>query len=221
MKNFRDLIFITAYDQAISEYGSWEEYKKEQWKALLCYGPEDLLDLSLSLLSGRRVKYPVAALDLAAYTIKKFDLDPTLVNIPVTGRISNTRSQENDPVQYILLHVKFYMLSEWRLHFGAHILARCALISDNREEYLSSLIQTMKPPHDIVIAAKREIDRITKNLCPYEIEAEKYLTPKDDALEKAMEFFYDEKLPTTELKNKIKEESMIEKDIAGFSRKLR
>jgi hypothetical protein len=216
MQPYCDRIFIKAFDQAISEYGTWENYKKEQWKSYLFYGSEDLLDLSLSLLSGRRVKYPVAALDLAAFTIKKFELDWTLANIPVLGSIANKRTKKNDPFQWISLHVKFDNISEWRLHFGAHILARCALITDNHEKYLSSLIQNIKQPQDIVMAIEREMESIQQNLCPYEIEADTYLTPADDALKDTMDFFYTELSPSSEMGDIIKAEVMIEKDIVKF-----
>lgn len=217
-EEFRNSIFERAYDQAISEYGLWETYKKEQWKSFLHYGLEDLLDLTLCLL-GRRVKYPIAALDLAAYTIKKFKLDTTLISIPVKGMVFNTRTQENDPVQYLSLPVKFGNTSNWRLHYGAHILARCALLSDNPGEYLAHLVQKIMPPHDIIIAAKRELEKIINHKCPYENEAEKYRAPRNEALKEAMDFFYKDESPSPEFKKQIEVEVLIEKDIAEGFRK--
>lgn len=221
MKNkfeqYRNSIFEKAYDQALSEYGSWEKYIKEQWKSFLYYGSEDLLDLTLCLLSSaRRVIYPIAALDLTAYTIKKFKLDTLLTNIPVNGIIFNTRTEENDPVQYLSLQVKFGKTSEWRLHYGAHILARCALLSDNPREYMTHLVQKMKPPHDIIIAAERAIGRIMKYQCPYENEAEKYRIPRNEALKRTKHFFYKEKSPSPKLRKKIEAEVLIEKDIVDI-----
>jgi hypothetical protein len=217
VQSYRDQIFIRAYDQAICEYGTWKDYKKEQWKSYLYYGPEDLLDLSLSLLSSRRVKYPLAALDLAAYTIKKFELDWTLANMPVLGISPNTRTKENDPVQFFSLHVKFNATSEWKLHFGAHILARCSLIQDNPATYLSLVIENMKTSHDILIAIEREMKRIQQNLCPYEKEADTYLTPQNYALKDTMDFFYDELSPSSEMSDVIKAEVMIEKEMAKLA----
>jgi hypothetical protein len=216
---FRDSIFENAYEQAIDEYGSWQKYKKEQWKSFLYYGPEDLLDLSLCLLSSaRRVKYPTAAIDLAAYSIKKLGLDLALAKIPVVGMRVNTRTNEMDPAQVVSLKVKFGGTSQWNLHLGAHILARCTLLSDNPEGYLTHLVQNMAPPHDIIIAAKREIERIINHQCPYENEAEEYRTPSNEALKEAMDFFKDES-PSPELKKEIEVEVRIEKDIAEGFRK--
>jgi hypothetical protein len=213
-EKFRNSIFEKAYDQALSEYGSWEKYTKEQWKSLLYYGSEDLLDLALCLLSSaRRVIYPIAALDLAAYTIKKFELDTVLTNIPVDGIIFNTRTEGNDPVQYLSLHVKFGKTSEWRLHYGAHILARCVLLSDNPREYMTHLVQNMTPPHDIIVAAERELGRIMSYQCPYENEAEKHRKPRSKALKRTIHFFYKEKAPSSKLRKKIEAEVLIEKDI--------
>jgi hypothetical protein len=216
-EQFRNSIFEKAYDQALSEYGSWEKYIKEQWKSFLYYGSEDLLDLALCLLSSaRRVSYPIAALDLAAYTVKKFELDTALKNIPVNGTIFNTRTEENDPVQYLSLQIKFGKTSEWRLHYGAHILARCALLSDNPREYMTHLVQNMKPPHDIIIAAERELGRIMNYQCPYENEAEKHRNPGSKALKRTIHFFYKEKSPFSKLRKKIEAEVLIEKDIADI-----
>lgn len=221
-EEFRNSIFEKAYDQAISEYGSWEKYKKEQWKSSLYYGEEDLLDLALCLLSsGRRVKYPIPALDLAAYTIKKFNLDIRLANIPVVGMRFNTRTNENDPNQILSLTVKFDKVSEWQLHFGAHILARCALLSDNPGGYLTHLIQNMTPPHDIIVTAQQEFRRIIKHQCPYENEAEEHRTPINEALKEAMDFFYKEKSPSPKLRKEIETEVLIEKEIADISKGLR
>lgn len=215
-EEFRNSIFEKAYDQAISEYGSWEKYRKEQWKSFLYHGRDDLLDLTLCLL-GRRVKYPIAALDLAAYTIRKFNLDIWLANIPVLGMRFNTRTNKNDPNQFLSLKVKFDKISEWHLHFGAHVLARCALLSDNPRGYLSHLVQNITPPHDIIVAAQRELGSMINHQCPYEIEAEKYRTPRNEALKEAMDFFYKEKSPSPQLKREIEVEVRIEKDIAkGF-----
>lgn len=216
----RDSIFEKAYDQAIAEYNSWEKYKKEQWKSFLYYGPEDLLDLALCLLSSaRRVKYPIPALDLAAYTIKKFNLDIRLANIPVVGMRFNSRTNGNDPAQVVSLKVKFGGTSQWNLHFGAHILARCALLSDNLGGYLNHLVQNMTPPHDIIIAVRHELERITNHQCPYEKEAEEYRTLRNEALKEAMNFFYKEDSPSPELKKESEVEVMIEKDIAEGFRK--
>jgi len=219
-EQLRNSIFENTYEQAIDEYGSWEKYKKEQWKSFLCYGPEDVLDLALCLLSSaRRVKYPIPALDLAAYTIKKFNLDIRLANIPVVGMRFNTRTNENDPAQVVSLKVKFGGTSQWNLHFGAHILARCALLSDNPGGYLTHFVQNMTPPHDIIIAAEHELERIINHQCPYENEAEEYRTSRNEALKEAMNFFYKDESPSPELKKEIEAEVLIEKDIAEGFRK--
>lgn len=219
-KHLRNSIFKNAYEQAIDEYGSWEKYKKEQWKSLLYYGEEDLLDLVLSLLSSsHRVKYPIPAIDLAAYTIKKFDLDIRLARIPVVGMRFNTRTNQNDPAQVVCLKVKFGGTSQWDLHLGAHILARCTLLSDDPGGYLTHLVQNITPPHDILIAEKQELERIINHQCPYENEAEEYRTPRNEALNEAMDFFYKDKSPSPELKKEIEVEVLIEKDMAEGFRK--
>lgn len=222
----RNSIFERAYDQAISEYGSWEKYKKEQWKSFLYYGRDDLLDLILCLL-GRRVKYPIAALDLAAYTIKKFDLDIWLANIRVAGMRFNTRTNENDPNQVLSLKVKFDNVSEWQIHFGAHILARCAVLSDEPSSYLQKLIQNINPPHDIILFAQREFSKITNHHCPYEEAAEKEIDKtaqaqinyRNNALKEATDFYYTKNPPSDEVKKEIELEILIEKEIAKGFRK--
>ncbi|MCK4735879.1 MAG: tetratricopeptide repeat protein [Methanophagales archaeon] len=228
-EQFRNSIFKRAYDQAISEYGSWEKYKKEQWKSFLYYGPEDLIDLALALLSSSyRVKYPIPAIDLAAYTIKKFNLDIRLANMPVVGTRFNTRTNENDPAQVVSLKAKFDKVSEWQLHFGGHILARCALLSDDPSSYLSKLAQNIDPPHDVILFAEREFNKIINHQCPYEEEAEKEVDKKTEqqsnyrnkALKEAMNFFYKESSPSHELQQTIEAEVRIEKDIANISKEL-
>jgi len=225
-EHIHNSIFEKAYDQAISEYGSWEKYKKEQWKSSLYYGKDDLLDLTLCLL-GRRVKYPIAALDLAAYTIKKFKLDIALANISVNGMVLNTRTGENDPVQYLSLQVKFGTTSQWRLHYGAYILARCALLGDDPLGYLPELTQNIDPPHDIILFANREFNKIINHQCPYEEEAEKEMarTSKDQinyrnkALKEATDFYYIETTPSNRMEKEIKAEVLIEKEVAKGIRK--
>lgn len=163
------VILTNALDQALTEYRSWENYRKEQFVAL-GFGKEDLLDLSLCLLSSeRRIKYPLPAIDLAACTIKKFGLDGMIAGTPVTGITFNERTGDNDPVQYFGLRVRSGIVSQWRLHFGAHILARCAIL-DRSRSYLTRMVQKIMP-HDILVAADRELGRIIDRKCPYEAEA--------------------------------------------------
>ena len=218
-EQLRNSIFERAYDQAISEYGSWEKYKKEQWKSLLNYGIDDLLDLSLALLSSsRRVKYPIAALDLAAYTIKKFELDTQLVDIPIMRTVHNTRTGEIDPVQFISLKVKFNAISAFRLHLGVHILARCALLSNDPLGYLSNLGKNINS--DIISSfTEREFNNVINHKCPYEEEAEKYCSHWKDGLERAKDYFYKESLLPDKIKEEIEGEVLIEEEIAKAFRK--
>jgi hypothetical protein len=79
----------------------------------------------------------------------------------------------------------------------------------------------MIPPHDIIVAAQRELGRIINHQCPYENEAEEYRTPRNEALKEAMDFFYKEKSPSPELRKEIEAEVLIEKEIADISKELR
>jgi len=77
----------------------------------------------------------------------------------------------------------------------------------------------MTPPHDIIVAAEKELRRIINHQCPYENEAEGYRTPRDEALTEAIDFFYEEKSPSPELRKEIEVEVRTEKIIAEGFRK--
>ncbi len=218
----QDALFSRAYDQAIYEYQSWEIYRREQWLSFIKYGRDDLLDLAMALLSsGKRVRYPIAALDLAAYTLAKFGLDSDLVKVPMQGYTFNERTGDNDPFQLFTLNTRFGTTMMNRIHFTPHLLARCALFSDHDvSDYLHVLLASGVYSHDIVACAQRELQKIVVGACPYEIEAERQRKNDPDALRRAKEFFYEEKWPSEELGKEIERIFAIQQDIARTMQKI-
>jgi len=210
-ERLRNSLLENAYDQAICEYGSWQKYQKEQWKSLLFYGEEDLLDLSLALLSGsRRVEYPIPALALSAYTICKFNLDKRIVSSPIVGETTNTRTGETDYIQVLSLNVKFGTESMFRLHLGGHLLARCAAFKNNPLDYFKGL------PPDISAFTKREFDSLTEARCPYENEAQQLKQKVKDALTEANNFLYSSNKPSKQLMDEIESEVRMEQSIENL-----
>jgi hypothetical protein len=192
-QELRDALFARAYDQAIAEYESWDTYREEQYLSLREYGRDDLMDLSLALLSeGRRVRYPIAALDLAAYTLARFELDSDLAKHPVQGLAYNERAGENDPRQSLDLNVRFGLVMCHSLHFGPHLLARCAVLAERDvSHYLQVLLSAGVYPHDIVAYTQREMQKMATGTCPYEQEAQRLCRDDSDGLRRAKEFFED------------------------------
>jgi hypothetical protein len=185
LDKLRDTILEIAYNQAVNEYGRWEKYEMEQWQALHFYGEDDLLDLALALLSGaRRWKYPIPALDLCALTLRKFNLDGRIGITPVVGGVPNTRTGDMDPVQWFPLQVREGVQSTTRLHFGGHLLARCAILTDNPQKYLVNLHVS------IGSFARREFYKLTTANCPYENEAKSLNQLREGALEKVRSYLY-------------------------------
>jgi hypothetical protein len=190
-----------AYDQAMCEYGDWLRYEKEQWLSLLTYGRDDLLDLTFALLSNeKRVKYPIAALDLAALTLTKFKLDGVVAAQPVRHYVANTRTNNNDPCQYFTLNVRFGVTVDDRLHFGPHLLARCAILSRQTvEDYFRSVSAQGTVAQELLPAVQRELGQLLSNACPYEQEAARLCRPDRDGIRRAGEFLNEQRLPPVEL----------------------
>ena len=214
----RKTLLSTAYHQAVTEYESWETYEREQWLALLKYGKEDLLDLSLALLSGsRRVQYPLPALDLAAYTLAKFGLDLELATAPVAGYVTNQRTGDEDPCQFLELHVRLGATVSDRVHFSPHLLARCAVFADGGSAgYFRTLSATKGVSHEMVQFAERELVRITSGACPYEAAAQR-LSPYDaDSAGRSEEFLREGRWPSAEMRSEIELNSLLLEDMRGF-----
>jgi hypothetical protein len=192
-QELRNALLVRAYDQAIAEYESWDTYMTEQRLSFREYGRDDLMDLSIALLSQeRRVRYPLAALDLAAYTIAKFGLDSDLAKYPVRGSTYNDRTAEDDPCQLFDLNVRFGLVLCHELHFGGHLLARCAVFAErSASDYLDVLLSAGVYPHDIVVCAQREMQRVAVGACPYERDAQRLCGNHPDGLRRAEEFFAD------------------------------
>lgn len=209
--DLQKVLLSTAYCQAVTEYQSWETYEKEQWLAFLKYGGEDLLDLSLALLSGaRRFRYPLPALDLAAYTLAKFGLDLALATYPVAGYVPNQRTGDEDPCQFLELHIRMGATSRNRLHFSPHLLARCAVFEeDGPDGYLRTLRATDGVSGEMVRFAEREIRRIASGACPYEVAAERLCPYDPDAAARSEEFLRQGRWPSAEMRSEIEANSAL------------
>ena len=127
------------------------------------------------------------------------------MKVPVQNYIYNERTMDNDPFQILTLNVRFGTTMVNRIHFTPHLIARCALFfNQDISEYLHVSISS-GVYQDIVSCAKRELQRIVDGICPYEIEAERLSKNDSNALRCTEEFFYEEKWPSKELRDKIEQ----------------
>ncbi len=207
----RKRLLSSAYSQAVSEYRCWETYKREQWLAFLKYGEEDVLDLSLALLSGaRRYRYPIAALDLAAYTLLKFGLDVPLATTLITGYVPNQRTGDEDPSQFLTLAIRLNGSSECRVHFSPHLSARCGILSEaGPEAYIATLLSTAGVSRELLPFIQRELARIQSGACPYEAEAERLFAYDADGTRRAEHFLCQGKWPPAEMRTEIEAEKTL------------